>query len=339
MKGKGIVPQRAKSIVAFSVLFPLAMLTACSSYNSVVGSDINSGTAVAGTLAETASDPTARLIACLNAHNVATKINQQNGGQVMVDVGAPNSRVWIENLETYQQTWDAEVAGVALSDIVAVGGTGTTSDGLWDGSPIFFGFTNAAALASADPLLYEAYSACETEVPEFSQPESPRNTAEESLWWDKLQQQGIEIGLAFSRCARDNGWAEIGDPSADWSFDRSHNYWWWGAEAQIARSVFIPVDFGIDAMKALLAQCYDPTSGFPRAINSDGTSMPGPMLTLAFEDQVPWAVDGATATLNPALEEYTPLTLFVLGTGGRFSSSHTFPGGADRWETAWTPSD
>lgn len=93
----------------------------------------------------------------------------------------------------------------------------------------------------------EAWTACEAEVPEFTQPQPDMSDA-----IIKGREEMIEAGLTFASCARDNGYADFEDPDADG---------------------LLSVPFGIteDEFRSLLEACFDAETGFGPAFSREST--------------------------------------------------------------------
>ncbi|MFV0432922.1 MAG: hypothetical protein ACK5LO_02910 [Leucobacter sp.] len=169
-----------------------------------------------------ASDAASRFLACLTSAGVEAKINDQGmvlvkdptavsegpGGSISTDSGGAESMM-IESDEA-GNAWAAPANADYFAD---------------------------------DPNTQDAYAACEKAHPDFSQPQF--DPTKDPEFTEMLGEQQ-EAALAFARCARENGYAEIADPDA-------------GA---MGGSVMIPSGFTEDDFRALIEVCYDPSTGF-----------------------------------------------------------------------------
>lgn len=144
--------------------------------------------------ASAANADAARFAACLTSAGVAAKVG--DNGYVLVKTGSQGAGSGAE-------------VGIS-SDAGAAGGQPLLLIGDSDGS------TWVAAQSSAyfadTPDTHDAYAACETQYPDFMQPEvSP----ESDPAIQEAQAQQSEDSLAFARCARDAGFAWVADPSPE----------------------------------------------------------------------------------------------------------------------------
>ncbi len=87
-----------------------------------------------------------------------------------------------------------------------------------------------------DPDLQDAYAGCEAEHPDFAQPEY--DPEDDPAVQQQLAAQ-LEAGLAFARCARDDGFAWAADPDAE------------------TASIALPADLTEDEFRAALTACLD----------------------------------------------------------------------------------
>lgn len=91
----------------------------------------------------------------------------------------------------------------------------------------------------------DAWTACEEEIPDFEQPEPDMSGAEAVT-----QDEAIEAGLAFSACARDEGYADFADPDTNGMMS-------------------IPTYFTEDEFRSLLEACFDSESGIGFGISKE----------------------------------------------------------------------
>jgi hypothetical protein len=87
-----------------------------------------------------------------------------------------------------------------------------------------------------DPDLEDAYAGCEADHPDFAQPEY--DPEDDPAVQQQLAAQ-LEAGLAFARCARDDGYAWVADPDPG------------------TASLSLPVDLTEDEFRAVLTACLD----------------------------------------------------------------------------------
>lgn len=95
--------------------------------------------------------------------------------------------------------------------------------------------TDAEAYPEDDGLR-DAWTACETEVPDFEQPEPDMSGADGN---SVTAEDQMEAALAFADCARDSGYAEFPDPDDNGAMN-------------------LPTDITEDGFRQLLEECFDP---------------------------------------------------------------------------------
>jgi hypothetical protein len=103
------------------------------------------------------------------------------------------------------------------------------SEGTWQSSTSADGYPE-------DNGMRDAWTACEAEVPGFTQPAPDMNGADGNSTTAADQ---MEAALAFADCARDNGYAEFPDPADN-------------------GSMRLPTDITEDGFRQLLEDCFDP---------------------------------------------------------------------------------
>lgn len=161
-----------------------------------------------------------RFVACLKDEGVKAKLNAS--GQVMVRVQPPGEDGGLTT---------GEGAGVLMQ--------ASDEEGDWV-API-----DSSAFED-DPDLQAGYEACESQYPEFAQPDfDPGDDPEMQAQMRQME----ESALGFAKCARDEGFSEIADP-----------------DGRAPGAVFIPSDMDPDDLRVLLDSCY---GDFPVAFASD----------------------------------------------------------------------
>jgi hypothetical protein len=131
-----------------------------------------------------------------------------------------------------------------------------------------FAVVSSVAFEETEPEIFQVYAACEAEYPDFRQPEPLRfdetDTAEH-------QRRIEEATLAFSQCAREEGFTRVGDPT----------------DAQ--GGAVIPADMTEGEFRALLDACAVTAENAGGAIRAVG-------IVLEWEGTVPgfaWAITPA----------------------------------------------
>ena len=171
-----------------------------------------------------------KFVACLNGEGQTAKIiNDGQVGVLMPEMG------------------DADAGGLTMG----------TEAGAEGGEPVMisvFQDEEGAWLAGSSSEAYpeeggyrEAWTACEADVPEFTQPQPDMS---EAIMMGR--EEMIEAGLTFAACTRDNGYADFEDPDADG---------------------LLSVPFGIteDEFRSLLEACFDEETGFGPAFSQEST--------------------------------------------------------------------
>lgn len=203
------------SIAGLSLVGALAVTGCTSSPNAPTDPALNLRT----------SDAAAQFLACLTSAGVAAKINDQ--GMVLVKESTPAA-----------PDPDGSISRRSGS---SGGGESMFVEGDAAGN-------NWVAVANAgyfvdDPDTQDAYAACEKAHPDFTQPQfDPTKDPK----FEEMRTEQQEAALAFSRCARENGFSQIADPVA----------------GELGGSIMIPSGFTEDDFRALVAACYDPKSSF-----------------------------------------------------------------------------
>lgn len=175
------------------------------------------------------TDASAAFLACLTAAGVDAKISDQ--GYVVVRTAEPNAGGEVST------STDAGTAGEGV--LMEMAGP----DGAWIA-------VQSSAAFSDDPDTQDAYAACEAEHPDFAQPE-----------WDPASDLDIqamlaeqeEAALEFARCAREEGFSWVADPSPE-----------------TAGGIALPSDVTEAEFRALLTACGDADTGFGWAISGEG---------------------------------------------------------------------
>jgi len=166
----------------------------------------------------------ASFLACLTAANVEARIN--DSGQVLVAV-PPQS-----------------INDGAISEYQGSVGFGDDEEGSsWvaaeDAS--YFAFT---------PDIQDAYAGCESEHPDFTQPLlGPEESTEQSS-----DPEQAAVSLAFTQCARENGFTDFADPLP-----------------QMGGIIVIPQGFTEDEFRTLATACYDSPLNFAFDGNGEGS--------------------------------------------------------------------
>jgi len=99
---------------------------------------------------------------------------------------------------------------------------------------------NSADAYPEEGGMREAWAGCETEIPEFEQPEFDMSQTEGT---QISREDVIEASLAFAECARGEGYADFPDPDDNGMLD-------------------FPTGMTEDGFRSLLEACVDPDSGF-----------------------------------------------------------------------------
>ena len=106
---------------------------------------------------------------------------------------------------------------------------------------------NSADAYPEDGGMRDAWAGCETEVPEFEQPEFDMSQTDGT---SVSREDVIELSLAFAECARGEGYADFPDPDDNGMLD-------------------FPSGMTEDGFRALLEACVDPDSGFGVPISQE----------------------------------------------------------------------
>lgn len=159
-----------------------------------------------------ASDAAAQFLACLTASDVEARIN--DSGQVAVKIPS-----------------QAGENGAVSSGDGLLGMEGDDQGNTWV-IPVDSGYF------SDTPDTQDAYEACETKFPDFTQPAArPGGNGPE---FDADQKAQEEAALGFAQCARTNGYTHVEDPD----FTR-------------ANALLVPADLTETDFRALLEVCWD----------------------------------------------------------------------------------
>lgn len=180
---------------------------------------------------DSANDAAAiKFVACLNGEGQTAKIiNDGQVGMLMPEMGGEGAAGLVMGTEAGAEGGEPVMMSVFQDD-----------EGAW--------------LAGSSPEAYpeeggyrEAWTACEAEVPEFTQPQPDMS---EAIMIGR--EEMIEAGLAFAACARDNGYADFEDPDADGQ---------------------LSVPFGIteDEFRSLLEACFDDETGLGPVFSQEST--------------------------------------------------------------------
>ncbi|GAA1557586.1 hypothetical protein [Brevibacterium picturae] len=179
----------------------------------------------------TAGGTAAQFIACLSTAGIEAKIGDQ--GHVLVKVAS-----------------DSTDGGFSIGSGSGSGGespllmTGDTEGNTWVAAA-------SSAYFADDPDTQDAYAGCESQFPDFAQPEyDPQNDPDTQ---DYFAQQA-EDGLEFARCARDAGFAWVADPAG---------------EAGTSQAITLPADVTEDEFRALLEACLTPELNLAWAVPAD----------------------------------------------------------------------
>jgi hypothetical protein len=159
----------------------------------------------------------AKFVACLTEQGQTAKI--MDGGMVALLLA---------------ESFDDDGPGSFSSDDMGDGGPQGMVAIMQDDEGQWMASTSAEGYPE-DGGLREAWQACETEVPEFEQPEPAMNGEGDSV----TAEDQVEAALAFAQCARDSGFADFPDPGDDGSMN-------------------LPSDISEDGFRQLLEDCFDP---------------------------------------------------------------------------------
>lgn len=179
-----------------------------------------------------AQGASAQFVACLKAAGVDARIADEGfgGAFVIVKIGEPDSGGGTVSSSTDS---GGEAPLVTMGD----------SEGTW-----------VAAQSSAyfvdDPDTQDAYAACETAHPDFSQPEFDPDG--DPAMQEQLAEQQANA-LEFARCARDAGFAWVADPGPD-----------------TAGAIALPADLTEAEFRAVMTACWDSeNTGFGWSLPAD----------------------------------------------------------------------
>lgn len=179
--------------------------------------------------ADSSSDAAGAFIACLNEAGQTAKIIE--GGQVgllMPEMSSDGGMV-----EAPVPSGDGSVAPSAAVFM--------DEDGAWMAA-------GAADAYPEDGGMRAAWAACEAEVPEFEQP-APNLAGEELQTISR--EEIVQAGLDFAACARDEGYADFGDPDEN-------------------GMVSYPLGISEDEFRTLLTACV-PEDGLVPGISQEST--------------------------------------------------------------------
>jgi hypothetical protein len=193
---------------AASLAAMLAVLAGCSLLNTPKPTNTTAANDAAA----------AKFVACLIAEGQTAKI--LNGGQVgmLLPDGA------LEDIPSSggNQSTDGGGAPMGMTSVIK------DDEGEWQASSDAAGYPE-------DGGMRDAWTACETEVPEFTQPQPQHGDTTSSA-------DQVKAALAFAKCARENGYADFPDPTDEGSMN-------------------LPSDITEDGFRALLEDCFDPDAG------------------------------------------------------------------------------
>ncbi len=181
-----------------------------------------SGCSLLGTAPEPEEDTAendalaAKFVACLTEQGQTAKI--LDGG--MVGLLLPDSAA--DDPGSFMTNSSDE--GGAPSGMVAIM---MDDDGQWMAATHADGFPDEGGMR-------DAWTACETEIPDFEQPQPDMEGATAASSEDQ-----VEAALAFAACARENGYADFPDPSDQGAMN-------------------LPAGITEDGFRQLLEDCYDP---------------------------------------------------------------------------------
>ncbi|MFT3875260.1 MAG: hypothetical protein QM708_02365 [Propioniciclava sp.] len=164
-------------------------------------------------------------VACLEAAGAPAQVDQRSG-MVLVrsDLGTMKTEPAAGRVQTVSNA-DLEVPdGSAL--LLQMGD---------DQGNEWIAVSDAGFFTTLDPDLHTVYAGCEARYPGFKQ---PAYRPQDDPAFAQQQQEQLQAGLAFARCARDAGFAWVADPSAETS-----------------QSIAIPLDISEAEFRALLQAC------------------------------------------------------------------------------------
>lgn len=160
----------------------------------------------------------AKFVACLTAEGQTAKILEDGIVGLLLPEGAMDDGPTFNDTET-----EGAASGLSGTTMVL-----KDDEGEWQASSSAEGYPE-------DGGMRDAWAACELEVPEFEQAEPDREgTATTSA-------EQMETALAFSECARENGYTDYPDPGENGEMN-------------------LPADITEDGFRALLEDCFDPDS-------------------------------------------------------------------------------
>jgi hypothetical protein len=185
--------------------------------------------------AKPGSDAASAFLDCLKSAEVEAKINES--GQVMV------------KLPPQPESGEGD-AGMLEIDGEGDGVVALEGDEAGDA----WAAVTSAEYFADDPATQDAYAACEKEHPEFTQP-TPDPKSDPSTR-DQMKDQ-LAAGIAFAKCARENGHTGIADP-----------------DPATGGAVMLPEEMTEDEFRALAKVCYDPKSSVPFGVRADASFDP-----------------------------------------------------------------
>lgn len=210
-----------RSLAAIPVVVVVAVLAACAAPAADDSNDAANDAAAA------------RFVTCLNGEGQTAKIIE--GGQVgmlMPDAPGDSPLGTASGGSVAFGEADAEDMGMTMIS--------TDDDGTWLASTTANGYPEEGGQR-------EAWETCESEVPEFTQPEPDISASEGAQTIGIDREDMIKASLAFAGCARENGYADFADPDADGMLE-------------------LPAGITEDEARTLLEACKDDLGDMPPMI-------------------------------------------------------------------------
>lgn len=211
-----------RSLAAIPVIVAVVALAACAAPAADKKNDAADDAAAA------------RFVTCLNDEDQTAKILEGGlVGMLMPDAPGDSPLGTADSGSIARGEGDAEEMSMTMIS--------SDDDGTWMASTSAEGYPE-------DGGLREAWTTCETEVPEFTQPEPDMSGAEDAETHRIDQEDMIKASLAFAGCARENGYADFADPDADGMLE-------------------LPAGITEDEARALLEACKDELGDMPPMVD------------------------------------------------------------------------